>query len=267
MLFDDADLTKSYGLSFEDYSNTTHEQRALLKKIAQDHNAGRYGKFDKRYKMTQADIDLLLPIKEIIDRNDLYRLLQVNIDVPSKTKYDSFKDTLLFAVPLGITEGIVPHMIYTHVDGKLQGLLGSGASCGAGFLIGRWIFPLFDFFNSDAQKLRKFFGNQNRTVFEKKQSFALLGIFHFIAHAIAQKLLSCQALPWQALGYTVHGLRLLSATLNIADLRSHLRGSSLWIFADIFHLKKHEHILERRNADDKSYTLGDLLNGQATKKI
>jgi len=262
---DDGDLNRSYGLSLNDYIKTTVDQRALLQKIADGHNAGKYGDVDKRYKMTQQDIELLMPIKDIIDNNDLYKYLQIGADFAPKTTYEKVKDTLLLAIPLSIAQGIIPQIIHNNVNGNMQGVLGGIASYGSGFVIGKWIFPFFDAFNSNALKIRTWFGSSNKTTVQKSESFAALGLFHSIMHAIAEKFLSWQTLPYQALGYTMHGVRLLSSACNIVDIRSYVKKNSfLHNFASIFHLKKYEHPLHRRNKDDKSYTLGDLLNAQAT---
>lgn len=264
---EDDNLQRSYGLSLDDFLNTTAEQRSKLNEIATAHSAG-LNKLDKRYKMTQEDIDLLMPIKDIIDGNDLFKYMQIGIACEPATKLEQVKDVLLLTIPLAVTEGVVPYMIHSNISGKAQGFLGAIASYGSGFFIGNWIFPMFDAWNTNALLIHKNFGPDNKTTVEKRWSFAILGLFHFITHAIAEKFLSIPTASYQAAGYAVHGLRVLSSMANIIDIRHYIGWRHRGILAEIgcgFHLKKYDHPLKRRNKDDKSYTLIDLLNAQAAK--
>lgn len=259
-------LTKSYGWTFDDFLNTNTAQRDKLYEIATAHTEGRY-KLDERYTMLQEDTDSLMPIKKRIKNNVLLRLLQIGIPFEPPTPLEKIKDVLLLAIPLSITEGIIPYLIYNNIKGKLQWFLGGVASWGSGFIIGYWIFPLFDSWNTHALTIHKHFGS-NKTVVEKRWSFAILTLFHYIVHAMADKFLSIPTFTFQALGCALHGLRILSYTAGVFDLRSVTRKFCVAnLFTEIFHLKKYDHPLKRRNKDDKSYTLIDLLNAQSTKKI
>lgn len=259
---DQDDLTRSYGLSLNDFLHTNAQQRALLAKIAEGHNAGKQD-FEKRYKMTQNDIDLLLPILDnVIDKNDLYKYLQIGIAFEPKTQSEELQAAAVTAIPLALAEGIIPYILYNNIQGKLQGAFGGIASCGLGFAIGQWIFPLFDMLNPHALKLHKWFG-YNRKLVHKREPFAALALLHMIIHTAAQKVLIWQTLPYQALGYTLHGIRLLSYICSICDVSPYLKNKGLLhTFARMFYLEKDKHPLERRNRDDKSYTLGDLLRAQ-----
>lgn len=262
----DSNLTKSYGWSFDDFLNTTSVQRKTLHEISIAHTNGRFDKFDERYKMLPAVTDLLMPIKKRIENNILLKLLMIGIPFEPLTKVDKFKDILLLAFPLSITEGIIPYLIYNNVKGKFQWFLGGIASWGGGFIIGNWIFPFFDSWNSHALTIHKYFGS-NKTIVEKRWSFAILTLFHYILHTIANKFLTIPTLTFQALGYTLHGLRVLSYTAGVFDLRPYVNKKSWsYLFADCFNLKKYNHPLERRNKDDKSYTLIDWLDAQSKKQ-
>lgn len=268
--FDDEEhLTKSYGWSLNDFIQTTSAQRKKIEEIIAGHTAGLSSKVDKRYKMTPEDIQLLLPIRDLINGNDLFKYLQVGVAYEEPTKLEKVKDALLFATPLAITEGVIPHLIYNNIDGKLQGVVGAAASYGSGFIVGNSIFPLFDAWNTNALIIHKNFGPDNKTKVEKRWSFAALSLFHYVMHALAEKLLSIPTLSYQALGYTVHGLRALSSIANLIDIRAYLgyRRGLLGELISGFHLKKYNHPLERRNKDDKSYTLIDLLNAQPKQTI
>jgi hypothetical protein len=263
--FTDDDLVKSYGWNFDDFLNTKTTQRDKLYEIAAAHTEGRFDRFDERYKMLTKDTNLLMPIKKEIENNILLKLLMIGIPFEPLTKLDKIKDVLLLATPLSITESIIPYLIYNNIKGKFQWFLGSIASCGSGFVIGNWIFPLFDSWNSHALTIHKYFGS-NKTTVEKRWSFAILTLFHYILHTIADKFLTIPTLSFQTLGYALHGLRVLSYMAGVFDLRPYVnRKSWSYIFADLFELKKYNHPLERRNKDDKSYTLIDLLNAQSQR--
>jgi len=262
MYYDDKKASKSYGWSWDDFLNTTAAQRKKLKEIVDGHQAGLLN-IDKRYKMTPADIALLMPIKDLINNNDLFKYLKIGIPYEQPTKLGTVKDRLLLAIPLFIVSGIIPHTLYNTIDGKLQGILAIGASYVSGAAIGNWGFPLFDAWTSSALFIYKIFGH-NRVSFEKALPFALVSTFHFIMNSIAQKFLSIPTLSFQIIGVTLQSLRALSYMMGIIDMREFFGHNKTWmgLFADKFHLDKHENPLIRRNADDKSYTLIDLLNAQ-----
>jgi WD40 repeat protein len=223
------------GLSLEDYLRTNQEQRKCLHNVLD----GDYeGDIKERYKMTRANIDVLLPIKDIIEKTKKLHNAPIQCDISPKTKSDEIKDILTIAVPLGIAHGVVPFMLTR--DEQYQGLWGSAVNSGISLVIGGIFLPLCDFFNYDTANIRKWFGISRVAALRKGKEFAFMGFFHFGMNALAEQLLSWKEMPYQILGYASHGLRLA------------------WYGYDVYELMAEQ---KNKNNIDK-FTLGDLLQAQ-----
>ena len=245
----DSYITKDYQFTFDDLLRIDEDTQKLLEDIATCSQQGAKAP-NQRYCVTEEDQKKLLAIQQVITDNAVLNTLQINIHYPQRTYIQKAKDTMLFAFPLFLTSHVIPQLIYSYASGKLLWCTGGLITYMAGFVVGKRVFPCFDYCHSSAFEWRKWFGKDNYTPPQHKWSFAILSLIHYIALSIAGK---CLKITYcnigNVLGYGLHLWRLFIACKGIFA-----EDSSMW------YLKKYDDVVSRRSRHDKSATLGDLVN-------
>ena len=254
---DEEGLKKVYELHLNDFLKIDAETQQILETIATCHSQGLFVP-NQRYCVTEKDREKLCAIKEVINNNKLFKMLQINIDSPQRTHMHKIKDVMLFAFPLFLASHVMPQLIYNYTSGKLLWCMGGLATYGAGFVVGDRVFPCFDYFHSSAFEWRKWFGKDNYTPIKHQWSFAILGLIHYIALSIADKCLQITYFNiGNVLGYGLHLWRLFIACKG--TFSENYRYEKYY---NIWYLQKYDDVVSRRNRYDKSATLGDLVNNK-----
>lgn len=250
---------KEYVWSLEDIVVTTPQQQELLKAICTGHTEGRKHK-NKRYCMTRDDTKLLMPIKDLILGNKLFSKMKINCAAEPATRMERFMNTVLHATPLFIISEVLPKAMYHTVNGKLQGFFGSIAVYVGGFLVGRYIYPVCDWGNSASRRASTLFGSDNRINIDQRWSFSRLSFMHYLFTCVAGRLISWGNWPGTIIGYGFHGIRAIALVCGTFDLRSYINPRTVWsLFPEVFTINTYNTVVQRRNKDNQSYTLEDLL--------
>lgn len=242
---------KMYCFSLEDMVRINYEQMKKIDQIIKEP-----GRRDwDRYKMTQKDIELLKPIKDIIDVNLLLKNLKIDIACEELSVFEKIKDRTLFIIPL-FASTAMPDLIHHNCSGFLQWSAGAAGAWGSGYVAGHYVSPALDTWKSVVGRINTWFGEKNRLSISRRWDFAMIGLSHYFLTSLAGKCVNSYYMPVQWMGYGLTAMR--GYVFLCESFASNWRQSS-------FHMNKYENPIEHRNKDDKSYTLGDLMNGPLVK--
>jgi hypothetical protein len=233
---------KIYYFTPKDLEKMTQEQVELLRYIVEKSNQGIHRNIDKRFKITDEHVKTLLPLKDFILNNLLFKEAQIVTDIALISAFETIRDKLLFLVPRVLLI-ISPDAVYSQTNGKLQGAAGLLAIGTGSSVFGRYAYPFMDSYNSGVGKLSGWFGPQNHTRINKGLEFFWTATMHYICTVIAQKLWSWGTIPYKIVGGTVHSMRMLASLLIIKETEDY------------------KNPFKRPSKEGVPFTLGDLVSG------
>lgn len=235
---------KKYYFTYEDLANMTAQSENLLRSVVDYSNKGNRHNIDKRFMITDEHIDHLQLQKKFILQNGLFKNAQIITDITPHTLFEKAKDKFLFWAP-HVLIMVAPDLVHSKITGALQGTAGL-LVCGVGSsLFGHHVYPVIDSYNSNLDKLSSWFGVNNYAKDRRGMAFCFLSVLHYGSTAMAQKILSWKALPWQVLGGAIYVLRIGASLFALINNEAYIN----------------KHAFRRASKAGLPFTLGDLVNG------
>ena len=242
-----------------DFFLKTWPLRFLLQSICEGSTKG-YGDVAQRCKLNTNEVARL---KKLIDSRlpkdckewSALKEAQIGIDLPHITMVRKLNDLLLLAIPLGIADGVIPSLVYQRVNGKITGVIGAAGCTVAGYFVGNNLFPFLDAWHSDIAVLSDSFGKNNIRTIRVGFQFAVFTALNFVMHALAEYSGNFS----MHLRMAIQASRFLLFAFSLLSQRSSTFRSEDNFFGKFRFVNP----LLRRNKDDRSYTLGDLLDAKS----
>lgn len=177
-----------------------------------------------------------------------------------RTVVGKVQDTVFYHGPLLLCAG-APHMILHKEPGITKGFFGFIACAIGGFIMGNYLYPVLDSYNSGVYKLSQWFGDKNHKLIQRGMRFStdimkhfIVSTLFYIASEISYQLIDCKEVA-SIICYKV--CFLLQALSFLLQFAVYCQSCS--------HLENYSNPFNRSSAKKRYFTLGDLLEGPIYK--